>query len=304
MKNSTNQPEAPRPGAAPSAGVLYMVATPIGHLDDISVRAMETLRSVAIVAAEDTRRSRVLLAHISAQPRELVSLHDFNESGRSQQLIERLRQGDDVAVVSDAGTPLISDPGFEIVRLAQTAGIRVVPVPGASALTALLSASPVAVERFYFEGFLPARPGARRKRLQALRALDTAIVFFESPKRLLDTLRDIADVYGADAPVVVGKELTKLHEHVAAGAVDTLRERFAADSALQKGEFACIIGAHGTSAASDAELERTLRVLADELPPTQAARIGARLTGIGKSELYRRLLRLQADDQRTPSSDG
>jgi 16S rRNA (cytidine1402-2'-O)-methyltransferase len=270
-------------------GTLYMVATPIGNLDDISARAVHVLRSVAIVAAEDTRRSRVLLAHIGAQPRQLIALHDFNESNRSQQLIERLLAGDDVAVVSDAGTPLISDPGFDLVRRARSDGVRVVPIPGASAVTALLSVSPVPVDRFYFEGFLPAKAHARRKRLADLRALGTAIVFFESPRRLLDALADIADVFGTDAQIVIGKELTKIHEMVVSGAVRDVADRFAGDEALRQGEFVGVIAPPGGDAVQDADVERMLLVLAEELPPAQAARIGARLTGLPKSDVYRRL---------------
>jgi 16S rRNA (cytidine1402-2'-O)-methyltransferase len=269
-----------------------MVATPIGHLDDVSVRATDVLRSVPIVAAEDTRRSRVLLAHIGAHPRQLLALHDFNETARSQQLIEQLQRGSDVAVVSDAGTPMISDPGFELVRMAHAAGIRVVPIPGASALTAVLSASPIPVERFFFEGFLPAKTGARRKRLQELRSIGAAIVCFESPRRIVDALVDVAAVFGADASVVIGKELTKVHERVLSGTVTELHALLAEDAALRQGEFVCIIGAPRSEGTPDAALDRTLAALAEELPPAQAARIGARLTGRDKSDLYRRLMRL------------
>jgi 16S rRNA (cytidine1402-2'-O)-methyltransferase len=270
-----------------------MVATPIGHLDDVSVRATEILRSVPIVAAEDTRRSRVLLEHIGAHPRQLLALHDFNETARSQRLIEQLQQGSDVAVVSDAGTPMISDPGFELVRMARTAGIRVVPVPGASALTAILSVSPIPVERFYFEGFLPSRSGARRKRLQELRSIGAPVVCFESPRRIVDALVDVEAVFGADAPIVIGKELTKIHERVLSGTVTELHALLFADAALRQGEFVCIIGAPPRALTPDAALDRTLAALAEELPPAQAARIGARLTGRDKSELYRRLMGLQ-----------
>jgi 16S rRNA (cytidine1402-2'-O)-methyltransferase len=291
MKRSSKPQDAARAGTA-APGVLYMVATPIGNLDDMTVRAIQTLRTVAIVAAEDTRRSRVLLEHIGAHPRQLLALHDFNETERSQRLVERMLAGDDVAVVSDAGTPLVSDPGFELVRLARSADIRVVPIPGASALTTLLSASPVPVERFFFEGFLPAKSSQRRKRLQALHALGTSLVLFESPRRLLDMLDDILAVFGADVPMVIGKELTKLHEQVLHGPAGELRDRFAADSVLRQGEFVCVVGTPVPQSETSVDADRLLAVLADELPPAQAARIGARLTGIAKGELYRRLIAL------------
>ncbi len=270
------------------AGTLYMVATPIGHLDDITLRAIDVLRSVTVVAAEDTRRSRVLLAHVKAAPRQLFALHDHNETERSRQLLHILEQGEDVAVVSDAGTPLLSDPGFELVRMVNAAGIRVVPVPGASAVTALLSASPVPVARFQFEGFLPAKASQRRKRLQALTLTGNAVIFFEAPHRLVEALADIADSYGKQCQVVIGKELTKVHERILSGSVAGLLAQLTDDAALQRGEFVGIIAPGGGAAPPDLERDRILTVLGAELPPAQAARLAARLTGMKKSAMYDR----------------
>jgi 16S rRNA (cytidine1402-2'-O)-methyltransferase len=194
------------------AGTLFVVATPIGNLEDITLRAADVLRRVAIVAAEDTRRSRVLLAHIGATPQRLLSFHDHNESARSGQLLALLQQGHDVALVSDAGTPLISDPGFELVRLVRSHGVRVVPIPGPSAVMAALSASSVPVDRFYFEGFLPARSEARRKRLAELVTLPVSVVFFEAARRVRATLAELAKIVSAQRQVLLAKELTKIHE--------------------------------------------------------------------------------------------
>ena len=193
-----------------SIGTLFVVATPIGNLDDITLRAVDVLKSVAIVAAEDTRRSGVLLAHIGARPERLLSLHDHNEGGRSEQLLDLLQRGHDVALISDAGTPLISDPGFELVRRVRGEGVRVVPIPGPSSVTAALSASPLPIERFLFEGFLPSRATARRKRLRELAASSVAVVFFEAARRLRETLDDLVGIVDGDRQILLAKELTKI----------------------------------------------------------------------------------------------
>lgn len=269
------------------AGTLFVVATPIGNLDDITLRAVDVLKSVAIVAAEDTRRSGVLLAHIGARPERLLSLHDHNEGGRSEQLLGLLQQGHNVALISDAGTPLISDPGFELVRRMRSAGIRVVPIPGPSALTATLSVSPLPVERFWFEGFLPARSSARRKRLGELAQSPVAVVFFEAARRLRDTLSELIEIVGAEREMLLAKELTKIHERIESGPIAELRLRVDDGEFLEHGEFVCVLAPSSVEAtAQDAEVAALMKILCDELPPAQAARIAARITNKSRGELY------------------
>ncbi len=268
-----------------------MVATPIGNLDDISQRATDLLKRVSVVAAEDTRRTRVLLEHIGARPDRLMALHDHNEGPRSRQLLQLLQQGEDVALVSDAGTPLVSDPGFELVRLVAAAGLRAVPVPGPSAVTALLSVSPIPVERFLFEGFLPSKASQRRARLQALLSRGLTFVVFESPRRLDGLLSDLITLAGPEVPVVLGKELTKIHEQVLHGRAGDILARVQADAGLGKGEYVCIVAPPERSAEAEAE-DGVLRVLLAELAPAQAARLAARITGSSRSGLYQRALAL------------
>lgn len=269
------------------AGTLFVVATPIGNLDDITLRAVDVLKSVAIVAAEDTRRSGVLLAHIGARPERLLSLHDHNESGRSEQLLELLQQGHDVALVSDAGTPLISDPGFELVRRVRGEGVRVVPIPGPSALTAALSVSPLPVERFLFEGFLPARSSARRKRLRELATSSVAVVFFEAARRLRDTLNELLEIVDSERQMLLAKELTKIHERIESGAIADLLQRMDDGEFFEHGEFVCVLAPPREAVSADeTEVASLMKILCDELPPAQAARIGARITRKSRSELY------------------
>jgi len=270
-----------------------MVATPIGNLDDITLRAVDVLKSVGIVAAEDTRRSGVLLAHIGARPQRMLSLHDHNEGERTEQLIGLLQRGHNVAVVSDAGTPLISDPGFELVRRARAVGIDVVPIPGASSVTAVLSASPLPVERFLFEGFLPARASARRRRLEELGSSSVAVVFFEAARRMRDTLDDAREIFGEDRPMLLAKELTKLHERIESGAIAELIARLGDTDFFEHGEFVCVLGpSEVRQTADDAAVESLMVALCAELPPAQAARIAARATGRSRAELYERAVKL------------
>jgi 16S rRNA (cytidine1402-2'-O)-methyltransferase len=277
-------------------GILFMVATPIGNLDDITLRAVDVLKSVAIVAAEDTRRSGVLLAHIGARPDRLLSLHDHNEGERSEQLISLLQRGHNVAVVSDAGTPLISDPGFELVRKARSAGIAVVPIPGASSVTAVLSASPIPIERFLFDGFLPARAGARRKRLQELKASPVAVVFFEAARRMRHMLEDAGNLVGHDRQMLLAKELTKLHERIESGPIAGLVDRLGDTDFFAHGEFVCVLAPSETrQIADDATVESLMDALCAELSPAQAARIAARATGRSRAELYERAVKLPRD---------
>jgi 16S rRNA (cytidine1402-2'-O)-methyltransferase len=214
-------------------------------------------------------------------------MHDHNETARSAQLLELLQQGHDVALVSDAGTPLISDPGFELVRLVRSHGVRVVPIPGPSAVMAVLSASPLPVDRFYFEGFLPARAEARRKRLMELAAVQVSVVFFEAARRMRATLADLAAIVAPEREVLVAKELTKIYERIECGAAGELLSKLDDDEFFESGEFVCILGPPSTAPASDAAAVATLMdALCDELPPAQAARIASRVTARPRRELY------------------
>ena len=273
-------------GEARMAGRLYIVATPIGNLGDVTFRSTDILKAVPIVACEDTRRTRALLAHIGAAPGRLVRLDDHSEERETERLIAELDRGTDVALVSDAGTPLISDPGFELVRAAWRHGIPVTPVPGCSAITAALAASPIPINRFRFEGFLPARPAPRRDVLERLLVEDAAVVFFEAPHRLGDVLRDLASCGAGGRSLLICRELTKRFETLSFATVD---EILANGIVLDRGEFTCILAparalADGDSASGDAA--RVVKVLAAELRPAQAARLASRITGWPRAELY------------------
>ena len=280
-------PGAPTSGDA-AAGRLYIVATPIGNLADITVRAVDILKSVRIVACEDTRRTRTLLAHIGAAPAQLLTLHDHNEAHASERVLGHLLAGCDVALVSDAGTPSISDPGFELVRLAWRRGIAATPIPGPSAITAALAASPIAVNRFRFEGFLPAKSAARRAALERLLRSDVAVVFFEAPHRLRDTLAEIVNLGGGDRALVLCRELTKRFETIRQ---DTVAALLADGEALSRGEFVCILDV-GT-APPPGDVETILHALADELPAAQAAKLAARITGAPRRALYEQAIALR-----------
>jgi 16S rRNA (cytidine1402-2'-O)-methyltransferase len=275
-------------------GTLYIVATPIGNPEDITARAVNVLRGVATVAAEDTRRARVLLANIGAAPRQLLSLANHNESARSTQVLARLRAGEDVALVSDAGTPLISDPGFELVRAARAAGVLVVPTPGVSALTAALSVCPIPVDRFRFEGFLPAKAAQRQRRLRQLADAEISLVCFETARRLEACLGDVAAEMG-DRQIFLAKEISKQHERYLTGAATELRAAVIADAELALGEYVLVIAADSGDVATLNEGARALvRILCEELPPSQAARIAARSLGVPKAAAYEFALSLRA----------
>jgi len=273
-----------------NTGCLFVVATPIGNLSDITARAVDALKAVEIVACEDTRRCRTLLRHIGAAPAELVSLHDRNETAASRRMLEHLQAGADVALVSDAGTPLLSDPGYELVRLAFDAEIKVVPVPGASAVTTALSASPVAANRFAFEGFLPPRRQRRREVLSRMLARPEASVFFEAPHRIADTFADLLDLGAAEREIALCRELTKVFETIVHGTVASVADALE----TPKGEFVCILAGGGEQRPLVSG-DEVLRVLLEELPPSRAARLAARLTGADRAELYRQAVVLAGD---------
>ncbi|SKB32055.1 16S rRNA (cytidine(1402)-2'-O)-methyltransferase [Luteibacter sp. 22Crub2.1] len=270
----------------PRPGTLHVVATPIGHRDDISARAIETLRRARVIAAEDTRHTRPLLQHLNIDT-PLVALHDHNERTAVDGLVERMRGGDDVALVSDAGTPLISDPGFRLVRAARIAGLRVSPVPGPSAVIAALSVAGLPSDRFVFEGFLSAKAGARRSRLAELAGESRTLIFYESSHRIVESLEDMREAFGADREAVVARELTKMFETVLGDPLSALVERVSADPNQQKGEFVVMVA--GREAGEDERLSEGLRVFAilkDELPPARAAKLAAAITGAPRKALY------------------
>lgn len=274
------------------AGTLYVVATPIGNLGDMTPRAVEVLQRVDRIAAEDTRHSAGLLRHFSLTT-PMLSLHEHNERQKVAALLQRLQAGESIALISDAGTPLISDPGYVLVREAQLAGVRVVPVPGASALVAALSASGLPTDRFSFEGFLPAKGGARRKVLEALRQESRTLAFYESPHRILDSLADMAGIFGETREAVVARELTKTFETIRHDSLGNLLEWMRADANQQKGEFVVLVGEAPKDEGEEgpaAEARRIADILAQELPVKQAAALAAKISGEKKNALYKYLL--------------
>lgn len=268
------------------AGTLHVVATPIGNLGDMTSRALETLRTVAAVCAEDTRRTRQLLAHYGIE-QTLIALHEHNEAEIAERIVGRLRGGESLALVSDAGTPLVSDPGYRLVAAARAAGLRVSPVPGACAFVAALSVAGLPSDRFVFEGFLPAKAGARRERLAQLAAEPRTLIFYESAHRIDEALADAVAAFGGGRPAVLARELTKLFETVLDGDLDALLSRVQADADQRKGEFVLLIGGVGDDAeAKVTEGRRVYAKLAEHLPPSTAAKLAAELTGAPRKALY------------------
>jgi len=279
-------------GANSGVGTLYVVATPIGNLEDISARALRVLGDVALIAAEDTRHSSRLMAHFGIQT-PLAACHEHNERDEGSRFIGRLQAGDDVALISDAGTPLISDPGYHLVRQARAAGIAVVPVPGACALIAALSAAGLPSDRFIFEGFLPAKTAARCARLEALKEEPRTLIFYEAPHRILESLCDFEAIFGGARVAVLGRELTKTFETLKGLPLAELRAWVEADSNQQRGE--CVLLVEGWQAPSgesavSAEALRVLDLLLAEMPLKRAAAIAADITGVRKNLLYQAAL--------------
>jgi len=283
--------------AAAQPGKLYVVATPIGNLDDISPRALRTLREVALIAAEDTRHSIRLLQHFGITT-ALAACHDHNEREQGGRFVARLLAGDDVALISDAGTPLISDPGYHLVRQVRAAGIEVVPVPGPSALIAALSAAGLPSDRFIFEGFLPAKAAARRGRLDLLKEDPRTLIFYEAPHRVLESVQDMASLFGKDRHAVLARELTKTFETLKGAPLGELAEWIAADSNQQRGECVLLVTGWQAPEGEDAisgEALRVLDLLLGELPVKRAAALAAEITGVRKNLLYQAALERQAD---------
>jgi 16S rRNA (cytidine1402-2'-O)-methyltransferase len=267
-------------------GCLWVVATPIGHRDDLSARAIVTLREVAVIAAEDTRHSRPLLVHHNIDT-PLIALHEHNERDAVEAIVRRLQGGDSVALISDAGTPLISDPGFRLVRAARAAGVRCIPVPGACAAIAALSVAGLPSDRFVFEGFLPPKAAARRSRLQELAGDARTVIFYESSHRVAESLADMRDVFGAEREAVLARELTKMFETVLGEPLAELAARVAADPDQQRGECVILVAGRGEEAdAKLAEGQRIFAILREELPPAKAAKMAAAITGAPRKLLY------------------
>jgi len=284
----------------PETGRLYVVATPIGNLGDFSPRARAVLSNCALIAAEDTRHTGILLKHFGIQTPQL-SLHDHNEGMRASEIIQRLRGGESVALVSDAGTPAISDPGFELVRAVAAAGLEIVAIPGPCAAIAALSIGALPTDRFCFEGFLPARVAARRERLKLLAEEPRTLVLYESPHRVLETLEDCASIFGDARPGAVVREATKLHETTYRGSLRELLSVARQDADFARGEIVLLIaGAPQTIPPGDegadghgGALDKALAALLAELPLKQAARLAAQITGARDNEAYKRALLLK-----------
>ncbi len=277
-------------------GTLYVVATPIGNLDDLSPRAREVLDAVDLIAAEDTRVTGRLLMHFGIKTRQ-TALHDHNEEAMAAKLIGELQAGKTIALVSDAGTPLISDPGFRLLREAHQAGIAVSPVPGASAMIVAISASGLPTDRFAFEGFLPAKRAARQKQLESLAGETRTTIYYESVHRIADTIDDLILSHGADRQAFIGRELTKLHEQCVSADLRTIAERLADGGIPAKGEFVIVIAGAANEAADTTMInaERLLRALVEVLPGKQAVAIAAEVSGQNRNELYRRMLTFKVD---------
>ena len=276
-------------------GVLYVVATPIGNLKDIGARALEILEKVDVIAAEDTRNSKRLLQYYGiATP--MMSLHEHNEQQASTRVIGLLQEGRDVALVSDAGTPLISDPGFPLVRECRQQGIRVLPIPGPSALIAALSVSGLPTDRFYFEGFLPRTQQARRKLMERLKNETATLVFYESSHRILHALEDLVAVLGGDRQICIARELSKQFEEILQGRAGDLVKQLSGNANHQKGEFVLMIAGKQQDDADQGvpeEVRELLLMLLEELPVSKAAALTARITGLKKNQLYQEALGLK-----------
>ena len=269
-------------------GILYIVATPIGNLQDITQRALDTFAQVDLIAAEDTRHSGLLLSHYGIK-KPFFALHDHNEQEKAHILVEKLKQGSHIALISDAGTPLISDPGFHLVRQCREAGIRVVPLPGACAAITALCASGIASDRFCFEGFLPAKSKARKDKLENIAEEDRTLIFYESTHRILDTLEDMQSVLGEERYIVLAREITKTWETITGNTIKNLREWLLEDPNRTKGEMVLIVEGKPKSDNNDEispQVVKALELIAEELPLKKAAAIVAELYGYKKNALY------------------
>jgi len=276
---------------------LYVVATPIGNLSDITLRALEVLAAADTIAAEDTRNTRHLLQHHGISDARLLALHQHNERGAAEKVIALLQQDKSVALVTDAGTPAVSDPGAVLVEAVRAAGFRVIPVPGASAAVAALSASGLSAPHFLFYGFLPNKSGARRTALQALAEHPYTLVFYEAPHRILECVEDLQAVLGNEREIVFAREITKLFESIYRCRLGEALAWLNSDPNNQRGEFVLLVsGAPQETGAIDAEAERILKLLLKDLPLKQAVQLAAQITGTGRNELYQHALSLKTPE--------
>lgn len=279
-------------------GNLYIVATPIGNLDDLTPRAIETLKTVDLIAAEDTRHAKKLLQHFGIQT-PMVAYHDHNERDKSSQLIGEIQKGKQLALISDAGTPLISDPGYRLTALAHEQNVSVIPVVGACAAIAALSVSGLASDKFSFEGFLPNKPNQRQIKLEQLKNQTQTMIFYESPHRILATLADMRDVFGKDRMACLCRELTKTFETVKQANIDALYQFVSADNNQQKGEIVLVIsGATENTDTVDEKALAILKTLLEYLPPKKATAVTSQLTGIKKNTLYDHALLLKTPNDK------
>ena len=274
------------------SGTLFIVATPIGNLEDLTPRACKTFAEVDVIAVEDTRHTGRLLSHIGVKTR-LLALHDHNEETMVSRLIALLESGQTVALASDAGTPLLSDPGYRLVRAAHENNILITPVPGASAVTAALSVAGLPTDRFCFEGFLPTKKTARLGRLKALGRETRTMVFFASVHRIAEVLADMGDAFGAERRAFVGRELTKLHEQCVQGTLAALGEMVADKTIVTKGEFVIVIAGSDVVPETSLEVDRLLAALSEHLSAKDAAKVAAEATGLARNDVYKRLLAMR-----------
>ena len=274
------------------SGTLYIVATPIGNLEDLTPRARQTLAAVDLIAAEDTRHTGRLLSSIGVKT-PLFALHDHNESMVVERLVAELRAGKNIALVSDAGTPLVSDPGYRLVRCAHENRITVSPIPGPSAVTAALAAAGLPTDRFTFEGFLPAKDAARRRVLERLSNESRTMVFFESVHRVAETLQSLIDAFGSERPAFIGRELSKLHEQCVHADLRDLSDQIHDGDIVSKGEFVIVVAGAAERATSSIDVDVLLRELSAALPGKQAAAIAAKATGHKRNAMYARMLELK-----------
>ena len=299
MSSSNAGAEAVTPGRWVAAGHCYVVATPIGNLADISERAAAVLRGVDVIACEDTRHARILLNHLGVQ-KELVALHEHNERGASESVRRRLEDGESVALISDAGTPAISDPGEVLVRVLTEAGLPVVPVPGASAVIAALSASGLPGRPFWFEGFLPPQDKARRDRLATLASVEATLAFYEAPHRIVKSVAACAESLGGERPAVLARELTKRFEQIAHGSLAALADQLTAGEIPARGEFVVLVGPGEAGPAEDTvDADALIALLvAEGVAPKSIARVVSRTTSRSRNAVYAEVLARREGDKK------
>ena len=273
---------------------VYVIATPIGNLDDISMRAINTMKQVDLIVAEDTRHSKKLLNHFNIRT-NMISMHEYNETQRAEQLINELKQGLSIAIISDAGTPLISDPGYKFVQKAIEAGFTVIPIPGPCAAIAALSASGLPSNSFVFEGFLSAKSNQRKTQLQTLLDEQRTMIFYEAPHRILPLISTLIETFGPDRKAVIARELTKIYEDIRSDTLDNLLKWFQTHEDQIRGEFVVLVKGQELkkSSAEEKETMRVLKILTNELPIKQASALTAKITGEKKNRLYQMALRIK-----------